>query len=353
MKRSKESARVFIYGNIVFFISFLIILFFIFLVYLNARTLRDPLPSHLFLKPQVSSGVASTFCEIKTGLIIEEIVSFDAGKGELEFEGLLWFEFDSTRISVDLIDKFVFERGEILYKSDPEPQSKGGGIILIKYLVKVKVKTVLDYSFFPFDNHHIYIVLTNLFLLPFEAVYTASYSDFDIEPNIAISGWNYKGKAVYYGISPVMKSARELQKSHPQVIYLVDLQKKGLGTLLTIIIPLLVMFYISLIAIMRTESTVLLKGDAINWNYSLAIGNLAAILAYRFVIQGLAPNVGYLTIADYLYIYILIVSLISFVFPFASLYIKENYVRFLSKIIPFFCSVVLVFLFYYLLFSRS
>ena len=349
----KFAQKNFFIGNLSFFSSLLLIFIMIFITQVNELKVTDPIPENVFIIPQMVSKTLSTFFIIKTGFILQSVPVVELEERKFEVAGLLWFEYDPDRLSLDIIDKFSFSGGEILFKSPPDIKLSNG-LLLVKYLVKVRFSSELDYAMFPFDDHRIYFTLTNLSLFPSETIYQISESDFVVSPQIMIpGGWDYKNKSVVYGETPVLQNKMGFKEKHPQVTFMLELQKNGLGVVLTIIIPLLIMFYISLISIIQTYLSSLRKDESLHWTYSTAIGNMAAILAYRFVIQSLAPKVSYLTISDYLYIYVLIVSLISFIFPLLAFYFDSKYLKVVVMGLTLFFNVALVSLFYYLLFVRS
>lgn len=48
--------------------------------------------------------------------------------------------------------------------------------------------------------------------------------------------------------------------------------------------------------------------------FSLAVTAVTALLGYRFVIEQMMPQVGYLTVTDMIYILLLLISLACFIF---------------------------------------
>ena len=179
-------------------------------------------------------------------------------------------------------------------------------------MVKIKFSSKLDYQMFPFDDHRIYFILTNLFLDPDDAIYVVPSVDFIVSKDVSIPGWVLKGHEVVFGKTPLIEGATGLHESYPQVIFILELEKNSLGIIFTIIIPLLIMFFVSLVSILQASVIGNFSKKVFNWdNYSISIGNLAAVLAYRFVIQTVSPDVGYLTVCDYFYIFVLGSTVIS------------------------------------------
>ncbi|KKP95993.1 MAG: hypothetical protein US13_C0001G0153 [candidate division TM6 bacterium GW2011_GWE2_36_25] len=320
--------------------------------YSNRLITTDPMPENVFIVPQEFSKVSRTFSTINTGFILTGIPLVNPNENEFVVEGLLWFEYDPSRISSESINKFSFVNGTIEAKSEPKVEARGN-LLLVKYLIKLRFSSRLDYEMFPFDDHRIYFILTNLFLNSGESVYTIASTDFIVPKNLLIPGWSCKEYNAMFGKTPIVEKLSGLEESYPQVIFILKLQKNSLGIIFTIIIPLLIMFYISLISIMPIYEVSGVKQKRFNWEYySIAIGNFAAVLAYRYVIQTVSPQVSYLTVADFLYIYILSTSVIALVVPFITMQIPVKIARFLSFFLIIFLSVVLIALIYILLFVR-
>ena len=313
----------------------------------------DPVPENVFIVPLEIAEVSSSFSIIKTGFILSGVPLVNPKDNEFVVEGFLWFEYDPARISLENISKFSVMNGDIEYKSEPKVEVRGNNL-LVKYLVKIRFSSKLDYSLFPFDNHRIYFTLINRFFNPHETTYVTTKTNFVVPKNISIPGWEITGHQVVFGTSPKIESLGDLYETYPQVIFILELQKNSLGTIFTIIVPLFIMFLIALASILQTS---VIRGgygkENFNWNhYNVSIGNLAAVLAYRFVIQTLSPEVGYLTVCDYFYIFVLCAAVVSLIMPFVAIYVSYKISRIISCSLIVFLNVILIVMTYYLLFVR-
>jgi hypothetical protein len=320
--------------------------------YNNQFITTDPMPKNIFIIPKEVSSLATFFTPIKTGFILSNIPTVDANNNRFAVEGFIWFKYDPSHVSLKSIGEFSFLNGTIEYKSQPSIEAKGH-LLFVRYKVKVSFSSKLDYQKFPFDDHRIYFVLTNVFFDPDQSFYVAQKADFVVAKDISIPGWKLSGDDVFFGRTAEVPESKGLEDSYPEVVFVLKLEKNSLGTVFTIIIPLLIMFFIALASIMQASALGNYSKKGFNWdNYSVSIGNLAAILAYRFVIESVSPKVGYLTVSDVLYIFVLGSTVISLVIPFAAVYLPHTIMRRISSILIMALNLFLVFLIYYFLFVK-
>ena len=269
----------------------------------------NPYPSLLYFLPKKMSAEVVRTVEVKTGLFIRDFYTFDINKNDFGIEAIIWFEFSPSRISLETVDKFSFEKGTILYKSAPETRIIKDKL-LAKYNVRVQFSTNLDHHFFPFNDHTLFVVLTNEFVSPEEMIYSSAVSSFEIAKNIYSEGWKLIGKKIESGYSTSKLDAirKEREVSYPRVVFSLNFAKPGLRKILLILIPLFLLFFLSAFSIsldpLKLPKAVL----------TLVSGSLAGILSYRFVIEQLSPEVSYTTATDYIYTLILTCTFIVFLY---------------------------------------
>lgn len=130
---------------------------------------------------------------VQTGLFIKNFPTFNITKNNFVMDAIVWFIFDPKITPIGLIEQFSFEKGNILYKSKPKVHISSKGTVA-KYDILIEFTSNLDYRFFPFDDHYIYITLINKRFTPSKAILTSDDSQFRIAENIYTGGLKFLGK---------------------------------------------------------------------------------------------------------------------------------------------------------------
>ncbi len=255
---------------------------------------------------------------VKTGLFIKSFSTFDITKNKFTMDALIWFTFDPQKISLDTIEEFTFEKGTLTYKSKPIIEKKTDAT-LVQYDIRVEFSSNFDYRLFPFDDHRIFITLINKKMRPSEMIFASEASHLNLTEKIYTGGLKLLGKNVETGYSraQLVEGNTELILESSRVVFSLDFSKPGLRSILLILIPIIITFFMSLFSLsldpylhMRTIIV-------------LALSGVASLFNYRFVIEMLSPSVGYFTLADYVYTYILICSFFIFLFSTFSIRTPE------------------------------
>lgn len=257
--------------------------------------------------------------EVNVGFSIIDLIEFDTIKNKFVISGLLSFYFDPKYISLEDIEKFSFEKGVIDYKSVPFIYDIGDKK-LARYNIKLSFKNNMYYGFFPFEDHKLYVALDNNILLLKDVSFRADNSNLIVNRDAYISGWQYRGQAVYEGyttnkINISDKITEEVIS--PRVIFEIDYFHHSMRYLYLVILPLLLIFIIEIF-------TFSLDQERFRTSlFDLSLINIGALFAYRFVIQTISPNVGYLTISDYIFLLFLSTSFITFLINCIGLYMTQ------------------------------
>ncbi len=240
----------------------------------------------------------------QSGLFIKDYEKFDMRANEFIFNGTVWFMINPGAISIKTIDEFNFENGTILQKSTPKIKFIGDELF-INYDIKVKFSSPLSLKDFPIDDHRIYLMLVNRFVLPSELMFTIKETDFKISANANIWGWQLvnKNAEIGYGEDKLdLEGDKNKILQYPKILFSLDYEQNNIRNTLTIILPLLLIFFISLFSfsINGTES------------WTLPLTALTINVSYRFVMENFSPKVGYFMTSDYLYNVFLSLSCIIF-----------------------------------------
>lgn len=266
----------------------------------------DKIPEIHSLVPQAMEKFGSQPGVVRVGLYIKDFSEFDMLKNSFEFSGIIWFLFDPSIISLDTLGKFSFEKGKIVSLSAPSTKIVEGKL-LARYNIRVNIKTNLSYALFPFDSHTLFITLDNNYVTPGEVLFESSFHEVVISPEIAVTDWKVSAVRVYSGYSSAIldKQDKAHVVAHPRIIFAIDYGHAGIRQALTIILPLILVFFMSLFSFALDPK-----------NYAsiitLSSGAVTALLAYRFVIENLSPKVGYFMVSDYVFFLVLSAAFIVF-----------------------------------------
>ena len=299
---------------------------------------EDKMPELLPLVPATIAKMGRPAIT-KVGLYIKDFTEFDMLENEFEFSGILWFLFDPSIISLDTLGSFSFEKGKLLSKSEPTTRIVKGKL-LARYDIRVSFKSNLNFTLFPFDSHTVYITLDNNEVSPGELAFKSSYNELALSPEIAITDWDLYATRVYngYSIARLEKQNRETDVAHPRVIFAFEYMHAGVRHAMLIILPLLLIFFMA-------TFTFAIDNRYYKSITAISSGTVTAMLAYRFVIERLTPQVGYFTQTDYIFFLFLIAVCIVFFINVGLTQLREKY----SKTIVFLLHSVVIVSFLFLL----
>ncbi len=246
--------------------------------------------------------------QVEVGLYITNWHQFKIVENLFVFDGVIWFQFDPALISLDTIDKFSFEKGELLRKSPPSTKLIDGKLFA-EYKVRLRFTTTLSHKFFPLDDHRIYITVVNTYVTPSEVIFRSYKSDFATSKKIFIPGWNQVDTAVQTGYEEEYIDKFDQRKviRYPQVVFMLDFMRSGIRLILLIFLPLFLIFFMSLFwfAFAPDEGRTIM---------ALTTGSVTALIAYRYVIQTMSPaKVGYFLLSDHIFTFFLALAFTSFV----------------------------------------
>jgi len=264
---------------------------------------REKQPDIIRITPNKLSEFGNFLNKVRVGLYIDKFQVFDVVNNLFVFTGILWFQFHSGAISLDTLEKFNFEWATIRDRSKPRVQLVDEKT-LVRYNVRVEFMSMLDYTYFPFDDHRLYLVLANKFVSPREVIFESFQRSFIVKPEANIFGWDQINSSVKTGYVKAEIDPHDERKTlfYPIAVFSIDYARYGIRFLLSILLPLLLIFYLVMFSFSLDKKP----------GIGLAIGGVTAILGYRFVIERLSPIVGYFMIADYIFFLLLIVSCLIF-----------------------------------------
>jgi hypothetical protein len=308
---------------------------------LNKFKTSDPKPPIIFVTPETYKNFGGFPDTVKIGLYINQFREFNIVSNKFDFNGIIWFEFDPDVISLEILEKFVFKKGEIKQKSDPDTQLIDGKL-LVRYNIRVAFSSPLNYAAFPLDNHTLNLTVINHFVSPSEILFSSSNREFIIKAKTESDGWTRVNQSVATGFEKSEIDPYDDRKTsyNPIAIFSIDYARYGIRYVLSIMMPLLLIFYLTLFSFSWGASGGL----------SLAIGGVTATLGYRFVIENLSPKTGYFMLSDHIFFLFLTANAIAFFINLIDLYAKklswqEKYASLIGLHVTVIFSCIYLFLF--------
>jgi len=271
----------------------------------------DPAPK---IEP-ISQELGHTGYKVEAGMHIENFHEFDLTNNNFILNAILWFKFNPAVLSLDTIENFSFEKGDILYKSKPITKIVENKV-LAQYRIKFRFTSNLDYRMFPLNSHRIFITLTNKKVSPKELVFEASESGLTLSENMLISGWKKVRHEVITGYSESLLDRNDPTTKiyHPVLLFVIDFMRSGLRQVYVLFITLLFIFYLSILSLSMGP-------DQYGRRIGTSMGIVTSFLYYRFIIERMAPKVGYLMFIDNVFHILLFLSFFIF---FVSLATKDK-----------------------------
>lgn len=251
----------------------------------------------------VSQGIPP----IKTGVFFRDISDFDVLKGKFTFNIVIWFSFDPTKISQELVQQFTFEKAKEDFRSEPVIRVNNEHERVIEYTLHLSASMPLNYRHFPVDDHRLNLVLGNYVISPEKAVFVTDPLWVIVNPEIQVEGWRFMNtQAVAGHVINSINPYNETQiLDHARVVFSLNFERSGVRHLFSIILPMLIIFFVTLFSFSINP----IGSDYYNV-VALSVGSVMALIAYRFVIETVSPNTAYFTISDYMFMFFLTATLI-------------------------------------------
>ena len=275
---------------------------------LNLYRPSEKMTQVLPITPQKIKEWGGEPTEVQVGLFITNWHEFDVRDNLFVFDGVLWFQFDPALISLDTIDKFSFEKGEILKKSKPDTKLIDGKLFA-EYEVRLRFTTNLSHRMFPLDDHRIYIAMLNTFVSPSEVIFKVKKSSFSVSESVFIPDWQQIDYEVKSGYEEQDIDKRDKRKviRNPKVMFTLDFRRSGISLIMLILLPIFLIFFIGLFSFAFDPSVAQMPIVVISTTA------VTSLVAYRFVIQGMSPKVGYFLLSDFFFTLFLAFAFMVFI----------------------------------------
>lgn len=245
---------------------------------------------------------------INVGLHIRTFSKSDIIKNDFAFEGTLWFAFDANKVSLDTIKKFNFDQGEVTECSEPLLTTHNN-LTVAEFAVRVTFKTNLDYRAYPLDDHILYLTLGNQAISADNAVFIMDNKNFTSSSDAHIPSCVINNHCINAGYitSSMYLDNEKITLKTPRIIFSIACNRIDTRHFSNVFLPLLLIFFLSLFALSFdfNEHTTTIP--------SIAAAGVPALIAYRFVIEAMSPDVSYFMFSDYLFfLFLFLVFMIFF-----------------------------------------
>ncbi len=306
--------------------------------FLVQQAIKQPTPKEdkFLIKPLTplklsESGNAPAV--VRTGISINNFREFDLVANSFIFEGVIWFEFDPSLISLDTISNFSFQKAEIKFVSAPKTHLEGRRL-LVRYDIVVKFSTEIDYSFFPLDDHMLALVLVNKTASPHEMIFESDNRQLVVDVDTASFGWINYYHQVFTGYTQQVLDS--LNKSsyvdHPAAQFSIFYIRTGLKYALILLMPMVVFIIVMLTAFSydpkKNFSSIMVANGA----------SLSGLIGFRFVIENMSPKVGYFMISDLMFLIFLAIAASLFLIGIFSTHLSVR----VKKIIILLVDIILI-----------
>lgn len=289
-----------------------------FLAFLKQRQPYDPIVPIRNIDENTQKEFGNFSVKVDSGIFIKNFPKFDLAKNDFLIDAVVWFEFDVDQVTLENLEKFSFDRGDILKRMDPEIKIDDERMI-VKYDIRLNFRGDLNYKAFPLNSHRISIVLTNNCLSPREVYYVVSSKAFRIQDGLFISDWNIIDTSAEAGYVEIELDPNQEHKTvegadaqlsgrnfaYPKARFTFTVSSKGFQKLLVIFIPLFLTMLLSLFSFLGKLNNTIQR-------FTLASSPIPTLLGYRFVLENMLPQVTYLTLADKIFLLLLLLVILNF-----------------------------------------
>lgn len=272
------------------------------------HVITDPVPQIVPITPQYMQQFDGDIPVITAGLFVRTINKFDMVKNEFVFDLGVWFILEPGVVPIETLSQFAFDRAEVFDRQPPYTR-KIRDKIFVGYDFKLRMSGDFNYRNFPIDAHAIYLSMFNNNISMEEAVFDVASSNLhvgeDIQPR---EDWYLIGKeaAAGYYIERFQKKEAITSFSWPEVLFTLKFARANIRYILSILLPLLMLFFMSLFTF--SLDPLHDKGPII----ALSGGSVTGLVTYSFVIENISPKSGYFMLSDR--IFFLFLGAIFFVF---------------------------------------
>jgi hypothetical protein len=257
---------------------------------------------------RVSAQEKNRATAVTVGLHVNGFPSFSFIKNEFMIDGILWFKFQQGTVSLRTIEGFSLqnsllqENGTLIYKSPPIVKIIGKEV-LVSYHMQTTFKTDLNFKNFPLENHRLNIIVQNKNATPYELYFESDENKLTIAEDNLVLDWEPGATNVQTGY---MQADLETNNSaatirYPVAVFSIDFEGIGLKDLISLYFPMFLLFFLAFFCLLIEIS------DISRLAYIAAA--IPILVLFRLVIDGVSPAIGYSTHVDFVFYWLVFLSL--------------------------------------------
>lgn len=238
---------------------------------------------------------------VQLALEIKSFSKFDINRDEFSADALLKIDFDPRIYALEDFANFRIQDGQIIIKSKPIVE-QSTQLIHATYEINLNMRSHFRYIDFPFDKHRIDIIFTNLITNNKVLLFTPDNISLVLSsPNLG-PGWNLSSTKISSGIDQTIDGTNNAKNN--RVIFSIYTHRSSPKTAILVLMPLMLLFFLQLISLtfeVTKDFSIIL---------SLSVGSVSGFLFYRNVMERLMPITDDFTIADKVYLLLMLYNII-------------------------------------------
>lgn len=276
----------------------------VFLLFIVTASFKLSHPVFNDFKPSLEATAIQP--TIKTGLTLQNFLTFDVVANQFIADVAVWFLIDPKKSSLADIAKFSFNKADIIEKNEPIIKEQADGNLFVRYDLRIKFSSNINYKYFPLDAHRIFLTLQNKYLDGNEQTFFLEPHALVIPGTVFMPGWQIQKTDGFAGLA-LLPIGNDIVK-FPRVVFALDIVQDSTRDFIFIILPMLIILLLSLCAF---GLKIRIYFDSV---LNITTAGIAAILAYRYVIEKISPNVSYYLLCDHLFsLFLVLLFLIFFI----------------------------------------
>jgi len=261
---------------------------------------------------EISDRTKQLSSRIIAGIHINNFPVFSFHKNDFKIDAVVWFRFPVGSESLETIENFTFQNGEVIRKSPPIIKTHEN-FVTVSYQTVARIKTQLNHAHFPMSDHRLTLILENRSVTPNEMYFESNADLFAVAENPAdlmVSTWLPTKKIVRAGyIKSVLSDSdrHEVHISYPCIACTIEFTNNSIRDLISLYLPLFMIFFIAFFALLADVREHGLRTTLIG-------GATPSLVLFRLVIDNNTPEASNITKVDYLFYILVFLSMVLLLF---------------------------------------
>ena len=222
---------------------------------------------------------AASIMEVEVGIWLVNVEKVDLAASSFKLDCYLWFNFDTSEISLSEVKEFEFINGAPT-KYEIAAEEEG----YLEYRVRGDFIKAFDFSQYPFENQELSVQLEHKFLDSTQLVYVSDISS-TIDPEATVSGWNIAS------FETSIDGHSYGTEAYSRFVSTLVLQRPTISAFIKSVLPISVITTIALLAFFISPNNFAQR-------IGLGVTTLLSATAFHLSLVNGIPPTGYLTFAD-------------------------------------------------------